>query len=105
MICIVIGNIGQKINPIGFRLGTTQGHHSLSFGSHNQNIFRGSARRSKNKKLYKELCIKNTKTSSGVEGIVRIEIQKRIDMIQIIIYMGFPKILIESRSLESKNYI
>ncbi|KAM0050000.1 putative ribosomal protein S3 domain superfamily [Helianthus debilis subsp. tardiflorus] len=37
------------------------------------------------------------KTSSGVEGIARIEIQKRIDLIQIIIYMGFPKILIESR--------
>ncbi|KAJ0680534.1 putative K domain superfamily, prokaryotic type protein [Helianthus annuus] len=31
MICIVIGNMGQKINPIGFRLGTTQGHHSLWF--------------------------------------------------------------------------
>ncbi|KAJ9535623.1 hypothetical protein OSB04_un001237 [Centaurea solstitialis] len=23
--------MGQKINPIGFRLGTTQGHHSLWF--------------------------------------------------------------------------
>ncbi|CAI0392454.1 unnamed protein product [Linum tenue] len=21
--------MGQKINPLGFRLGTTQGHHSL----------------------------------------------------------------------------
>lgn len=23
--------MGQKINPLGFRLGTTQGHHSLWF--------------------------------------------------------------------------
>ncbi|KAL2920853.1 30S ribosomal protein S3 chloroplastic [Bienertia sinuspersici] len=40
---------------------------------------------------------KNTKASSGVEGIARIEIQKKIDLIQIIIHMGFPKLLIENR--------
>ena len=34
--------------------------------------------------------------SSGTEGIARIEIQKRIDLIQVIIFMGFPKLLIES---------
>ncbi|PWA49080.1 ribosomal protein L2, chloroplast (chloroplast) [Artemisia annua] len=28
---IVMGEHGTKINPIGFRLGTTQGHHSLWF--------------------------------------------------------------------------
>ncbi|CAN7030506.1 unnamed protein product, partial [Brassica oleracea var. botrytis] len=32
-----------------------------------------------------------------MEGIARIEIQKRIDLIQIIIYMGFPKLLIEDK--------
>ena len=42
------------------------------------------------------------KISSNVEGIARIEIQKRIDLIQIIIYMAFPKLLIEggSRKIE-----
>ena len=35
--------------------------------------------------------------SSGGEGISHIEIQKRIDLIQVIIFMGFPKLLIESR--------
>jgi small subunit ribosomal protein S3 len=39
-----------------------------------------------------------------MEGIARIEIQKRIDLIQIIIYMGFPKLLIEDKPQESKNY-
>ena len=33
--------------------------------------------------------------SSGVEG--RIEIKKRIDLIQVKIYMGFPKFLIEDK--------
>ncbi|KAI3954494.1 hypothetical protein MKW92_053479 [Papaver armeniacum] len=35
--------------------------------------------------------------SSGVEGIARIEIKKRIDLVQVIIYMGFPKWLIEGK--------
>ncbi|KAK5842961.1 hypothetical protein PVK06_005385 [Gossypium arboreum] len=35
--------------------------------------------------------------SFGVEGIARIEIQKRLDLIQVIIYMGFPKLLIEDK--------
>ncbi|KAJ0035071.1 hypothetical protein Pint_25876 [Pistacia integerrima] len=35
--------------------------------------------------------------SSGVEGIAWIEIQKRIDLIQVIIYIRFRKLLIESR--------
>ncbi|KAJ6215311.1 hypothetical protein RDWZM_010629 [Blomia tropicalis] len=39
----------------------------------------------------------NMRISSGAEGIARIEIQKRIDLIQVIIFMGFPKLLIESR--------
>ena len=37
------------------------------------------------------------KDFSGVEGIARIEIQKRIDVIQVIIWMGFPKLLIEGK--------
>nr|KJB75336.1 hypothetical protein B456_012G056700 [Gossypium raimondii] len=35
--------------------------------------------------------------SSAVEGIARIEIQKRLNLIQVIIYMGFPKLLIEDK--------
>ena len=37
--------------------------------------------------------------SSGVEGIARIAIQKRINPIQVIIYMGFPKLLVEGKPL------
>ncbi|KAL6491916.1 40S ribosomal protein S3 [Orobanche gracilis] len=35
--------------------------------------------------------------SSDIKGITHIEIKKRIDLIQVIIFMGFPKLLTESR--------
>ena len=43
---------------------------------------------------------KNMKISSSVEGIACMQIQKRIDLIEVIIYMGFPKLLIEPRRIE-----
>ncbi|XP_057756257.1 30S ribosomal protein S3, chloroplastic-like [Arachis stenosperma] len=39
----------------------------------------------------------NIRISSGVEGIAGIKIKKRIDLIQVIISMGFPKLLIEGK--------
>nr|6ERI_BC Chain BC, 30S ribosomal protein S3, chloroplastic [Spinacia oleracea] len=87
---------GQKINPLGFRLGTTQSHYSLWF-SQPKNYAEGLQEDQKIRDCIKNYVQKNTKTSSGVEGIARIEIQKRIDLIQVIIHMGFPKLLIENR--------
>nr|YP_010362489.1 ribosomal protein S3 [Euphorbia schlechtendalii]YP_010362520.1 ribosomal protein S3 [Euphorbia schlechtendalii]UNS16280.1 ribosomal protein S3 [Euphorbia schlechtendalii]UNS16311.1 ribosomal protein S3 [Euphorbia schlechtendalii] len=89
--------MGQKINPLGFRLGTTQSHHSLWFAQP-KNYFEGLQEDEKIRKSIKNFLKKNTKTSSGVEGIACIEIQKRIDVIRVIIYIGFPKLLIESES-------
>nr|QJQ78296.1 ribosomal protein S3 [Glycyrrhizopsis flavescens]QJQ79922.1 ribosomal protein S3 [Glycyrrhizopsis flavescens] len=88
--------MGQKINPLGFRLGTTQSHDSIWFAqptNYSENL--------KEDKIIRD-CIKNyiqktIRISSGVEGIGRIKIQKRIDLIQVIIYMGFPKLLIEGK--------
>nr|YP_009569805.1 ribosomal protein S3 [Deeringia amaranthoides]QBC67386.1 ribosomal protein S3 [Deeringia amaranthoides] len=88
--------MGQKINPLGFRLGTTQSHYSLWF-SHPKNYSEGLQEDQKIRDCIKNYVQKNTKTSSGVEGIAHIEIQKRIDLIQVIIHMGFPKLLIENR--------
>lgn len=88
--------MGQKINPLGFRLGTTQSHHSLWFAQP-KNYSEGLQEDQKIRNCIKNYVKKNAKISSGVEGIARIEIQKRIDVIQVIIYMGFPKLLIESR--------
>nr|YP_009632654.1 ribosomal protein S3 [Hoya pottsii]YP_010537793.1 ribosomal protein S3 [Hoya commutata]YP_010538272.1 ribosomal protein S3 [Hoya silvatica]YP_010592264.1 ribosomal protein S3 [Hoya angustifolia]QXO88881.1 ribosomal protein S3 [Hoya latifolia]QXO89079.1 ribosomal protein S3 [Hoya verticillata]UYC30301.1 ribosomal protein S3 [Hoya sp. 11 WO-2022]QBX88103.1 ribosomal protein S3 [Hoya pottsii]UYC31710.1 ribosomal protein S3 [Hoya commutata] len=88
--------MGQKINPLGFRLGTTQGHHSLWFAQP-KNFLEGLQEDQKIRDCIKNYVQKNIKISSALEGIARIEIQKRIDLIQVIIFMGFPKLLLESR--------
>nr|YP_009869990.1 ribosomal protein S3 [Mesua ferrea]QJX65504.1 ribosomal protein S3 [Mesua ferrea]QKJ81931.1 ribosomal protein S3 [Mesua ferrea]QQK92904.1 ribosomal protein S3 [Mesua ferrea] len=88
--------MGQKINPLGFRLGTTQSHHSLWFAQP-KNYSEGLQEDQKIRNCIKNYVQKNMKISSTVEGIARIEIQKIIDVIQVIIYMGFPKLLMESR--------
>nr|YP_010848884.1 ribosomal protein S3 [Alyxia sinensis]WEV93535.1 ribosomal protein S3 [Alyxia sinensis] len=97
--------MGQKINPLGFRLGTTQGHHSLWFAQP-KNYFEGLQEDQKirdciknyvQKNMKKHSATKSMKKYSALAGIARIEIQKRIDLIQVIIFMGFPKLLLESR--------
>nr|YP_009170104.1 ribosomal protein S3 [Larrea tridentata]ALE28894.1 ribosomal protein S3 [Larrea tridentata]QCW94690.1 ribosomal protein S3 [Larrea tridentata] len=89
--------MGQKINPLGFRLGITQSHHSIWFAQP-KNYSEGLQEDKKIRDCIQNYIQKNMKISSGVEGIACIEIKKRIDLIQIIIYMGFPKLLIEGRS-------
>nr|QHD44618.1 ribosomal protein S3 [Actaea dahurica] len=86
--------MGQKINPLGFRLGTTQSHHSVWFAQP-KSYSEGLQEDKKIQDCIKNYVQKNMKISSGVEGIARIKIKKRIDLIQVIIYMGFPKLLIE----------
>nr|YP_010379632.1 ribosomal protein S3 [Astragalus neglectus]UCS40697.1 ribosomal protein S3 [Astragalus neglectus] len=88
--------MGQKIHPLGFRLGTTQSHDSIWFAqptNYSENL--------KEDKIIRD-CIKNyiqktIRISSGVEGIGRIKIKKTIDLIQVIIYMAVPKLLIEGK--------
>nr|YP_009660466.1 ribosomal protein S3 [Duabanga grandiflora]QCS00360.1 ribosomal protein S3 [Duabanga grandiflora] len=89
--------MGQKINPLGFRLGTTQSHHSIWFAQP-KNYSEGLQEDQKIRDCIQNYIQKNIKIPSGVEGIARIEIKKRIDLIQVIIYMGFPKFLIEGRT-------
>nr|YP_010462113.1 ribosomal protein S3 [Celtis koraiensis]UUJ35863.1 ribosomal protein S3 [Celtis koraiensis] len=86
--------MGQKINPLGFRLGATQGHHSLWF-SQPKNYSEDLQEDQKIRNCIKNYVKKNMKISSSVEGIAKIKIKKRIDLIQVIIYMGFPKLLIK----------
>nr|UDZ61433.1 ribosomal protein S3 [Limnocharis flava] len=92
--------MGQKINPLGFRLGTTQNHHSLWF----EQPKRFSAGLQEDKKIRD--CVNNfvqknlqksTKKSSRLEefGIARIEIEKKIDLTRVIIYMAFQDVIEE----------
>ncbi|KAL4394141.1 hypothetical protein AHAS_Ahas02G0122300 [Arachis hypogaea] len=82
--------MGQKINSLGFRLGTNQSHDSLWFAqpiNYSENL-------QEDKKIrdYIKNYIKiNIRIYSRVEGIRGIKIKKRIDLIQVIISMGFPK--------------
>ncbi|KAF8011584.1 hypothetical protein BT93_J2006 [Corymbia citriodora subsp. variegata] len=81
----------------------SQGHHSIWFAQP-KNYSEGLQEDQKIRNCIKNYLQKNRRISSGVEGIARIEIRKRIDLIQVIIYMGFPKLLLEARREESKNY-
>nr|AYP33810.1 ribosomal protein S3 [Ischnosiphon heleniae] len=85
--------MGQKINPLGFRLGTTQHHHSFWFAQP-KNYSAGLQEDEKIRNCIKNYVQKNKRISSGFEGIARIGIQKRIDLIQVIIHIGFPHLLI-----------
>uniref|UniRef100_UPI0030039386 ribosomal protein S3 n=1 Tax=Hedyosmum orientale TaxID=226581 RepID=UPI0030039386 len=86
--------MGQKINPLGFRLGTTQSHHSLWFAQP-KSYSGGLQEDEKIRDCIKNYVQKNMRISPDYEGIARIEIQKRIDLIQVIIYMGSKSSLME----------
>nr|AXN55142.1 ribosomal protein S3 [Epiblema grandiflorum] len=89
--------MGQKINPLGFRLGTTQSHHSFWFAKP-KDFSMGLQEDEKIRNCIKNYVKKQKRISSGFEGIAYIGIQKRIDLIQVIIYIGFPNLLIEGRT-------
>nr|QXO03552.1 ribosomal protein S3 [Goodyera foliosa]QXO03638.1 ribosomal protein S3 [Goodyera foliosa] len=91
--------MGQKINPLGFRLGTTQNHHSFWFAKP-KDFSMGLQEDEKIRNFIKNYVKvkKKKRISSGFEGIAYMRIQKRIDLIQVIIYIGFPNLLIEGRT-------
>nr|YP_010974923.1 ribosomal protein S3 [Muellerina eucalyptoides]WNR57566.1 ribosomal protein S3 [Muellerina eucalyptoides]WNR57631.1 ribosomal protein S3 [Muellerina eucalyptoides]WNR57696.1 ribosomal protein S3 [Muellerina eucalyptoides] len=93
--------MGQKINPLIFRLGITHNHHSLWFSKPKDYSY-GLQEDQKIRDFIKNFLQKNMRISSSVDGIARIKIQKRVDFIQVIIYLGFPKLLLgeKSRGLE-----
>ncbi|KAL6514453.1 40S ribosomal protein S3 [Orobanche minor] len=76
-------------------LGTTQNHHSLWFVQAKK-YSESLQEDQKIRNLIKNYVQKKVSNSSDIEGIAHIEIKKRIDLIQVIIFMGFPKLLIES---------
>nr|YP_010474061.1 ribosomal protein S3 [Corydalis crispa]UVH68274.1 ribosomal protein S3 [Corydalis crispa] len=86
--------MGQKINPLGLRLGTTQRHHSLWFAKP-QNYSKGLQEDQKIRDCIKNFvrdCIKkNVQEIPSDERIMsRLEIQKSIDVIKVVIYTSFP---------------
>nr|YP_009111613.1 ribosomal protein S3 [Erodium gruinum]AHH80624.1 ribosomal protein S3 [Erodium gruinum] len=82
--------MGQKINPLGFRLGTTQEHHSIWFEQPKE-YCEGLQEDQKIRD-----CIQNFIDNRRrgfpptIELISRIQIEKGTDLVHVIIYMGFP---------------
>nr|YP_009403594.1 ribosomal protein S3 [Hippobroma longiflora]ASA34786.1 ribosomal protein S3 [Hippobroma longiflora] len=94
--------MGQKINPLGFRLGTTQSHYSLWFAQpkkYSENLKEDA----KIRDYIKNYIQKKMKIYSVVEGITRIEIQKQIDVIKIKIYTASQTLFKEKRPREKKE--
>nr|YP_004940616.1 ribosomal protein S3 [Neottia nidus-avis]YP_004940631.1 ribosomal protein S3 [Neottia nidus-avis]AEJ88716.1 ribosomal protein S3 [Neottia nidus-avis]AEJ88731.1 ribosomal protein S3 [Neottia nidus-avis] len=89
--------MGQKINPLGLRLGTTQSHYSFWFAKPN-NFSTGLQEDEKIRNCIKNYFKNNKRIYSDFEGIAYVGIHKRIDLIQVIIYIGFPNLLIEGRT-------
>jgi small subunit ribosomal protein S3 len=82
-----------KINPLSFRLGVTQNDRSHWFTQ--QRNYSKDLR--EDKKI--RTCIENyvgthIKSSSNYGGIARGEISRKIDLIQVKIYIGFPNLLL-----------
>ncbi|KAL5644673.1 hypothetical protein ACJX0J_001559 [Zea mays] len=89
-------NMGQKINPLGFRLGTTQNHHSFWFEDKKirnciKNYIQKNRKKGSNRKM---------ESDSSSEVITHIEIQKEIDTIHVIIHIGFPNLLKKKGAIE-----
>ena len=57
--------MGQKINPLGFRLGTTQSHHSLWF-EQPKKYSEGLEEDKKIRDCIKNYVQKNIRISSGI---------------------------------------
>nr|YP_009141573.1 ribosomal protein S3 [Lens culinaris]AGW45939.1 ribosomal protein S3 [Lens culinaris]AIL56098.1 ribosomal protein S3 [Lens culinaris] len=92
--------MGQKIHPLGFRLGTTQSHDSIWFAQ--PRIYSENVKEDKIIRYFITNYIQKTRRRSpavDVDGEVigRIKIKKRIDRINVIIYMGVPNFLREDK--------
>lgn len=87
--------MGQKINPLGFRLGITKNHHSHWFAEpKNYSEFLQEDRKVRN--CIENYVQKHIKNSSNYGGIARVEIQRKTDLFFVEIHTGFPALPIES---------
>nr|QYB22509.1 ribosomal protein S3 [Sequoiadendron giganteum]BBN66916.1 ribosomal protein S3 [Sequoiadendron giganteum] len=94
--------MGNKINPLGFRLGFTQNHCSLWFEERDY-----SEDLREDERIYN--CIENYvqhikgSINSSYGGITRIEILKQTDLISVNIYIAFVNLFIEKQGQEKKG--
>lgn len=94
--------MGQKINPLCFRLGTTESYHSLWFAQTKKDFPRGLQEDEKIRDCIKKYVQKMMKVTKYLTEIVRIQITKELDSIKVIVYFGFANFLIKE---EKKKYV
>nr|UFA49243.1 ribosomal protein S3 [Rhododendron shanii] len=90
--------MGQKINPLGFRLGTTQNHHSCWFEqpkNYSEGLIEDQNIRDYIEDFVQENIQKNRRIASSLSGITRIKILKGTDLTEVQISLAFPKLLKE----------
>nr|YP_009117333.1 ribosomal protein S3 [Callitropsis nootkatensis]YP_009117497.1 ribosomal protein S3 [Hesperocyparis glabra]YP_009520766.1 ribosomal protein S3 [Hesperocyparis arizonica]YP_009520782.1 ribosomal protein S3 [Hesperocyparis benthamii]YP_009520857.1 ribosomal protein S3 [Hesperocyparis lindleyi]YP_009520939.1 ribosomal protein S3 [Hesperocyparis lusitanica]YP_010280594.1 ribosomal protein S3 [Hesperocyparis stephensonii]YP_010426775.1 ribosomal protein S3 [Juniperus chinensis]AJE70875.1 ribo len=94
--------MGNKINPLGFRLGFTQNHYSLWFEERDY-----SEDLREDERIYNciENYVKHIKSSinSSYGGITRIEILKQTELISVNIYIAFVDLFIEKKAPRKKE--
>nr|YP_009380007.1 ribosomal protein S3 [Chamaecyparis formosensis]YP_010165208.1 ribosomal protein S3 [Chamaecyparis pisifera]QRN72081.1 ribosomal protein S3 [Chamaecyparis pisifera]WBP65723.1 ribosomal protein S3 [Chamaecyparis pisifera]BAX56534.1 ribosomal protein S3 [Chamaecyparis formosensis]BCA77434.1 ribosomal protein S3 [Chamaecyparis formosensis]BCA77517.1 ribosomal protein S3 [Chamaecyparis formosensis] len=94
--------MGNKINPLGFRLGFTQNHCSLWFEERDY-----SEDLREDERIYN--CIENyvqhikSSINSSYGGITRIEILKQTELISVNIYIAFVDLFIEKKGPRKKE--
>ncbi|XP_059077042.1 small ribosomal subunit protein uS3c-like [Cryptomeria japonica] len=94
--------MGNKINPLGFRLGFTQNHCSLLFEERDY-----SEDLREDERIYN--CIENyvqhikSSINSSYGGITCIEILKQTELISVNIYIAFVDLFIEKKGQEKKK--
>lgn len=92
--------MGQKIHPVGFRLGVSEDHHSIWFARANQY----STLLQQDIKI--RACIqdhikKYLKTSLKYGGIARIDIKYHLDLVHIHLLIAFPTLFGDEGNLSS----
>jgi small subunit ribosomal protein S3 len=88
--------MGQKIHPLGFRLGITQSHWSNWFAKPKQySLLLQEDERLRN--CIKDYVRKYVRSSLNYGGVARIEIQRKTDRIEVQIHTGFPLLFIYNR--------
>uniref|UniRef100_A0AB39U2L1 Small ribosomal subunit protein uS3c n=1 Tax=Ophioglossum hongii TaxID=3238578 RepID=A0AB39U2L1_9MONI len=90
--------MGQKIHPLGFRLGVTQNHCSHWFARpKDYSEFIEEDRRIRD--FINKYIRENLRDSFSYGGVTHIGIQRKTDLLRIEIHTGFPNLFMEDHGL------
>lgn len=95
-----IAHMGQKVHPLGFRLGITQEHPSNWFGSpKHYSILLQEDERIRN--CIKRYVRSHVRNNLNYGGITDINVQRQTDVVQVEIHTAFPAMLTSTRNKDS----